>query len=154
RLLRKHALGNFAALLKDMSYDPAMLVWLDGRGSKKGNPNENYARELMELFSLGIGHYTETDIREAAKAFTGWEVVGAEAVFQKNQHDDGEKNVLRKKGTWKPDDVVGICLDQPSCAYFICGKLFRFLVSESLPATKELLEPLAVQFRRSNYDFA
>src|SRR5207253_2878490 len=79
-LMRKHALGSFAELLKGMSSDPAMLVWLDGRDSKKGNPNENYGRELMELFSLGIGHYTENDVREAARSFTGWEIKGTEAV--------------------------------------------------------------------------
>src|SRR4029077_16946899 len=88
QLLRKHTLGSFAGLLQEMSYDPAMLVWLDGRGSKKGNPNENYARELMELLSLGIGHYTEKDIREAARAFTGWEITGAEPDFRKAQHDE------------------------------------------------------------------
>jgi uncharacterized protein (DUF1800 family) len=152
-LLRKHALGNFANLLKEMSYDPAMLVWLDGRGSKKGNPNENYAREVMELFSLGVGHYTEKDIREAARAFTGWEVVGAEAVFRAADHDDGEKVVLGQRGRWKPDDVVRICLEQRSCPYFIAGKLFRLLVSETMTPTPELLAPLASQLKSSNYDF-
>jgi uncharacterized protein (DUF1800 family) len=154
RLLRKHALGSFAELLREMSYDPAMLVWLDGRGSRKGSPNENYARELMELFSLGIRHYTETDIREAARAFTGWDVVGAEAVFSKAQHDGGEKAVLGRKGALKPDDVVKVCLEQPSCPYFICGKLVRFLVSDTLAPTPELVEPLATSFRKSNYDTA
>jgi uncharacterized protein (DUF1800 family) len=152
-LLRKHSLGSFAALLREMSYDPAMLVWLDGRGSKKGNPNENYGRELMELFALGIGHYTEKDVREAARAFTGWEVVGAAAVFRNAGHDAGEKTVLGQKGPWKPDDVVRICLEQKSTAYFIAGKLFRFLVSDTLPASKELLAPLAEQFVRGKYDF-
>jgi uncharacterized protein (DUF1800 family) len=152
-LLRKYALGNFAALLKEMSYDPAMLIWLDGRGSKKGNPNENYARELMELFSLGIGNYTEKDIREAARAFTGWNVAGTEATFDPTQHDDTEKTVLTRKGNWKPDDIVRICLEQKSAPSFIVGKLYRFLVSETVPATPELLEPLASQFRKSNFDF-
>jgi uncharacterized protein (DUF1800 family) len=152
-LLRKHALGNFAALLKDMSYDPAMLVWLDGRGSKKGNPNENYAREVMELFSLGIGHYTEKDIREAARAFTGWNVVGTEAVFTSADHDGGDKTVLGQTGQWKPDDIVRICLEQKSAPSFIVGKLYRFLVSDTVPATPELLEPLAARFRNSGYNF-
>jgi uncharacterized protein (DUF1800 family) len=152
-LLHKHALGNFATLLKQMSYDPAMLVWLDGKGSKKGNPNENYAREVMELFSLGVGHYTEKDIREAARAFTGWDVVGASAVFNNGQHDTGEKTVLGQKGKWKPDDIVRICLEQKSAPSFITGKLYRFLISDTIPATPALLEPLATQFRKSNYDF-
>jgi uncharacterized protein (DUF1800 family) len=152
-LLRKHALGSFAKMLQEMSLDPAMMVWLDARDSKKGNPNENYARELMELFSLGRGHYTETDIREAARAFTGWTLQGNDVVFAKSQHDDGVKTVLGQKGNWKPDDIVRICLDQESAAYFIAGKLFRFLVSDTLPLTRELLTPLATAFRKSGYDF-
>src|SRR6516165_10278277 len=80
-LMRRHALGSFRTMLQEMSKDPAMMVWLDTRGSKKGNPNENYARELMELFSLGIGQYTEKDIREAARAFTGWDIKGNQPVF-------------------------------------------------------------------------
>jgi uncharacterized protein (DUF1800 family) len=152
-LMRKHALGSFAELLKGMSGDPAMLVWLDGRDSKKGNPNENYGRELMELFSLGIGHYTENDVREAARSFTGWEIKGTEAVFNAGQHDDGDKTVLGQTGKWSGDDVVRICLEQPSTATFLVGKLYRCLVSENMPATPELLQPLAEQFRKSNYDF-
>jgi uncharacterized protein (DUF1800 family) len=151
--MRKHSLGSFATLLREMSTDPAMLIWLDGRGSKKGSPNENYARELMELFSLGIGNYSESDIREAARAFTGWEVVGAEAVFNKRQHDAGEKAVLGRKGHFGPDDIVRICLEQKSCPSFIAAKLFRFLVSETVPATPALLEPVATAFRKSGYDF-
>jgi uncharacterized protein (DUF1800 family) len=154
QLLRKHALGNFAQLLKEMSFDPAMMVYLDARDSKKGNPNENYARELMELFSLGIGNYTEQDIREAARAFTGWTLQGNEIVFNKNDHDPGTKSVLKQKGTFKPDDIVRVCLDQDSAPYFIAGKLFKFLVSETVPASRELLEPLATAFRKSDFDFA
>jgi uncharacterized protein (DUF1800 family) len=152
-LLRRHALGNFAELLREMSTDPAMMIWLDTRDSKKGNPNENYARELMELFSLGIGHYTEKDIREAARGFTGWQIQGAKAVFNKNQHDDGVKTVLGQTGNWKGDDIVRICLEQKSAPSFIAGKLYRFLISETVPATPELLAPLAEQFKKSGYDF-
>jgi uncharacterized protein (DUF1800 family) len=153
RLMYRHALGNFRGLLQEMSKDPAMLVWLDARDSKKGNPNENYARELMELFSLGIGHYTEKDIREAARAFTGWEIQGDAAAFNPNQHDDGDKTVLAQTGKWQGSDIVRICLEQPSAPYFIAGKLYRFLVSETVPPTPELLAPLAEQFRASDYDF-
>jgi uncharacterized protein (DUF1800 family) len=152
-LMRRHALGNFAQMLREMSTDPAMMIWLDTRDSKKGNPNENYARELMELFSLGIGHYTEKDIREAARAFTGWEIQGAQAVFNPKQHDDGKKTVLGQTGNWKGDDIVRICLEQKSAPSFIVEKLYRFLLSETVPATPELLAPLAEQFKRSNYDF-
>jgi uncharacterized protein (DUF1800 family) len=152
-LMRRHALGKFGELLREMSTDPAMLIWLDGRDSKKGNPNENYARELMELFSLGIGNYTEKDIREAARAFTGWEIQGTNAVFNSGQHDTGTKTVLGQTGNWKPDDIVRICLEQKSCPTFIVGKLYRFLVSETVTATPELLAPLAEQFKASGYDF-
>jgi uncharacterized protein (DUF1800 family) len=153
RLMYRHALGNFRTLLQEMSQDPAMMVWLDTRDSKKGNPNENYARELMELFSLGIGHYTEHDIREAARAFTGWELRGTEPYFNAAQHDDGDKTVLGQTGKWAGADVVRICLVQPSAPSFIAGKLYRFLVSETVPAAPELLAPLAEQFRASDYDF-
>jgi uncharacterized protein (DUF1800 family) len=153
RLMHRHGLGSFHTLLQEMSKDPAMMVWLDTSQSKKGKPNENYARELMELFSLGIGNYTETDIREAARAFTGWELKEGKAEFNKDQHDDGEKTVLGQTGKWTGEDVVRICLEQNSAPYFITGKLYRFLVSETVPATPELLEPLATQFRKSDYNF-
>ncbi|HZV05229.1 MAG TPA: DUF1800 domain-containing protein, partial [Gemmataceae bacterium] len=152
-LMRRHALGHFSELLREMSSDPAMLIWLDGRDSKKGNPNENYGRELMELFSLGIGHYTEKDIREAARAFTGWGIQETKAVFNPNQHDEGKKTVLGQTGNWSADDIVRICLEQESAAPFIVGKLYRFLISESIEPTPELLAPLARQFRKSGYDF-
>jgi uncharacterized protein (DUF1800 family) len=152
-LLRRHALGHFSEMLREMSSDPAMLIWLDGRDSKKGNPNENYARELMELFSLGIGHYTEKDIREAARAFTGWEIQGINVVFNPKQHDDGKKIVLGQTGSWSADDIVRICLQQQSAASFLVGKLYRFLISDSVTPTPELLEPLSQQFRSSGYDF-
>lgn len=151
-LMRRHALGSFRGLLLEMSEDPAMMIWLDTRLNKKGMANENYARELMELFSLGIGHYTEQDIREAARAFTGWEIRERKTAFNPAQHDDGSKTVLGQTGGWKGADIVRICLDQPAAPYFIVGKLFRFLVSETLPAAQELLQPLATQFRQSDYD--
>ncbi|MBI1914020.1 MAG: DUF1800 domain-containing protein [Planctomycetes bacterium] len=153
RLLRKYVLGSFAEMLKEMSLDPAMMVWLNVKDSKKGNPNENYARELMELFSLGIGNYTEHDIREAARAFTGWTLQGNDVVYTESQHDLGEKSVLKQKGKWKPDDIVRICLEEDSAPYFLTKKLFRFLVSETMTPSRELLEPLATSFRKSGYDF-
>lgn len=153
-LMYDHALGSFAELLKEMSTDPAMLIWLDGAGSKKGMPNENYAREVMELFSLGLNHYTERDIREAAKAFTGWEVRDGEPVFVESQFDDGAKTVLGKTGRFKPDDIVKICLDQPCCPGFIVTKLYRFLVSEAEAPSQELIQPLAKAYLESGYDTA
>src|SRR5262249_10813019 len=149
-LLRRHALGNFRTLVQEISKDPAMLVWLDTRGSKKGNPNENYARELMELFTIGVGNYTETAIRQAAKSFTGWEIKDGKAFFNPQQHDNGDKTVLGQTGNWQGADIVRICLEQKSAPYFIVGKLYRFLISESVPATPELLAPLAEQFQKSD----
>lgn len=152
-LMRRHALGNFAGLLQEMSKDPAMLIWLDTNQSPKNKPNENYARELMELFSLGIGNYTEQDIREAARAFTGWSIADGKGVFKPDQHDATDKTVLGQAGKWKGEDIVRICLEQKACPYFIAGKLYRFLVSETVQATPELLEPLADQLRKSGFDF-
>lgn len=153
-VLYAHALGDFRRLLHAITLDPAMLVWLDAKDSKKGKPNENYARELMELFSLGIGHYTETDIREAAKAFTGYDVKGDRHTFDPKQHDATAKKVLGKEGKFKAEDVVNICLDQAACPAFIARKLYRFLVSETANPTAELIDPLAEQYRKSGFDTA
>jgi uncharacterized protein (DUF1800 family) len=150
-LMYRHALGSFQDLLQEMSKDPAMMVWLDISQSKKAMPNENYARELMELFSLGLGNYTEKDIREAARAFTGWEIRERKAAFDARQHDEGDKAVLGQKGKWRETDIARICLEQASAPYFVAGKVVRFLVSETMPVTRELLEPLAVQFRKDGY---
>ncbi len=154
RLIHKFALGDFRELLRAMSTDPAMMVWLDTIESKKGKPNENYARELMELFSLGIGHYSEKDIREAAKAFTGYEVKDGRGVVNAKQHDDGVKTVLGKTGAWKADDIVSICLDQPACPKFIARKMYRFLVSDIEVAPAELIDSLAEQYQKSGFDTA
>ncbi len=154
RLIHKFALCDFRELLRAMSTDPAMMVWLDTVESKKGKPNENYARELMELFSLGIGHYSEKDIREAARAFTGYEIKDGRGTFNAKQHDDGEKTVLGKTGVWKADDVVSICLDQSACPKFIARKMYRFLVSDIEVAPAELIDSLAEQYQKSGFDTA
>ncbi len=159
-LMRRHAQGNFRTLLVQMSHDPAMLIWLDTNQSQRNQPNENYARELMELFSLGINHprqagrrnYTEQDIREAARAFTGWRLRNRQAVFTASDHDDSDKNVLGQRGRWRAQDIVRICLEQEAAPYFIVRKLCRFLISETIAFTPELLEPLAAEFRRSDFD--
>jgi hypothetical protein len=151
-LLYTHALGRFADLLHAVSKDPAMMVWLDTVQSKKGMPNENYARELMELFSLGIGNYTEADIREAARAFTGWEIKAGQFFENKSQFDGTEKTVLGKKGAWKGDDIVRVCLEQPAAPRFIVRKLFRFLISDTLEPAANLVDPLADQLA-TNWDF-
>lgn len=151
-LMQKHALGSFSEMLIEMGTDPAMMVWLDTTGSTKGNPNENYARELMELFSLGIGHYTEKDIREAAKAFTGYEIKNGQGTLNSKLHDAGEKTVLGKSGKFKGDDIARICLDQSACPQFIVRKLYRFLISESDNPTTEVIDSLAEQYRKWDFD--
>jgi uncharacterized protein (DUF1800 family) len=162
-LLRRHALGKFGPLVQAVSKDPAMLVWLDSNSNVRGKPNENYARELMELFCLGTGHYTETDVREAARAFTGWHTnvspdgavnpsVKPAFVFQRSLHDDGEKTFLGRTGNWDGGDVVRIVLNQPACARFLVRKLYKEFVSEAAAPPDNLVEPLADRLRKSDYD--
>ena len=154
RLVYRHALGDFRTLLREMSTDPAMMIWLDTNQSKKDKPNENYARELMELFALGIGNYTETDIREAAKAFTGYEIDKDQGVLNKRQHNDDTKAVLGRKGNWKAEDIVRICLEQPACPRFLVRKLYRYFVSEGDAPPADLIDPLAELYRESGFDTA
>jgi hypothetical protein len=148
---RRHALGPFADLLSALVADPAMLVWLDGAGSRKEKPNENFGREFLELFTLGVGHYTEPDIREAARAFTGWTVADGKSQFQGAAHDAGEKTFLKQRGPWKSADVVRITLEQPACAEFLCHKLYRFFVSERADPEPDLIRPLAEELRSGHY---
>ncbi|MBA4062743.1 MAG: DUF1800 domain-containing protein [Isosphaera sp.] len=152
RLVREHALGSFRLLLTGMGTDPAMMAWLDTTGSTKGNPNENYARELMELFSLGIGNYAEQDIREAARAFTGYEVQNGKGVLNTRQHDATDKTVFGKTGRFKGEDVTKLCLDKDACPRFVVRKLYAFLVSENDHPPAELIDPLARQYRDTDFD--
>jgi Protein of unknown function (DUF1800) len=151
-LLRTHALGKFGDLLEGVGKDPAMLTWLDATASRRARPNENYAREVMELFSLGRGHYTEIDVREAARAFTGRFINGDRFSELAAQHDDGVKTILGKTGKFRGDDVPSILLDQPSCAEFLARKLFRQFLSEVDTPSDALIAPLASRFRSSGYD--
>jgi uncharacterized protein (DUF1800 family) len=157
-LFRRHALGEFAALLTEVVGDPAMLVWLDGIHSLRQRPNENFAREFLELFTLGPGHYTERDIREAARAFTGWGRVtdrqfpdGLNYSFRPESHDDGEKTFLGRTGRWGSADIVRITLEQPACAEFLSRKLYRFLVSEAVEPGADLIRPLARELHQSRW---
>ena len=151
-LLRTHALGRFPPLLAAIARDPAMLIWLDSTANRKAHPNENFAREVMELFTLGRGHYTERDIQEAARAFTGWFVQGGRFREIAAQHDSGEKAILGHTGRFDGGDIPAILLEQPACAEFLCTKLVRAFVTEVDPVTPELVAPLAQSFRTSDYD--
>ncbi|HEY5895380.1 MAG TPA: DUF1800 domain-containing protein [Chthoniobacterales bacterium] len=150
--LRTHAFGNFANLLKAMSRDPAMMIWLDLQNSHKQAPNENWARELMELFSLGIGNYTETDIKNSARAFTGYRFNRQAAGFRflPQEHDETEKTFMGRKGNFGGDDIIDIILDQPACAEFIAGKLWTFYAYED--PESDLIKTLARVLRRSKYE--
>jgi hypothetical protein len=150
--LRAHALGKFRQLLAAICRDPAMQVWLDSNSNVKGYANENFARELMELFSLGTEHFTEQDVKAAARAFTGWHTDGQAFAFNKGQHDGRAKTFLGKTGTWDGDDIVRIILEQPAAALFLARKLYRLFISESEPPPDALLAPLAEQLRRSDFD--
>jgi uncharacterized protein (DUF1800 family) len=152
--LYQHALGKFQPFLLDISRDPAMLAWLDSNSNVKGKANENYARELMELFSLGVGNYTEQDIREAARAFTGWHVEGDKFYFSPTLHDDGPKKVLGQAGNWDGGDIVRIVLEQPAAPRFLVRKLYRYFISEAETPPDALLQPLADQLRQTDYDIA
>jgi len=153
-LLRAHSLGDFRALLTAMGKDPAMLIWLDSTINKKAKPNENYAREVMELFTLGRGRYSEKDIQEAARAFTGWFVVNDRFEEVPRHHDDGAKTVLGRTGNWTGVDIPRILLEQPACAEFICQKLFAHFVRATDAPSERLVASLAQSFRESGYQIA
>jgi uncharacterized protein (DUF1800 family) len=151
-LFRRHALGNFGELLHEASRDPAMVIYLDSAANRKGNPNENFAREVMELFTLGEGHYSERDIKEAARAFTGWGVdrdTGA-FVFRPAVHDDGEKTILGRTGNFGGDAVLDILLAQPQTAEYLVGKLWREFVS--LKPDEREVKRIAAKLRDSRYE--
>ena len=151
-LLRRDALGNFGELLHDVAKDPAMLQYLDGASNRKGKPNENFAREVMELFTLGEGNYTQRDVSEAARAYTGWSLdPDTQAyVWRANQHDDGDKTVLGQTGPFDGDQVLDILLARPETATFVTTKLWREFVSDTPDPAR--IAPIAAQFRASHYD--
>jgi uncharacterized protein (DUF1800 family) len=151
-LLRSHSTGRFGDLLHAVSKDPAMIIYLDNVSNRKGQPNENFAREVMELFTLGEGHYTESDIKEAARAFTGWSLERdtGEFRFRPFLHDGGSKTVLGRAGRFDGDEVLDILLEQDATARFITAKLWREFVSPR-PDPIEV-ERIAGRFRASRYD--
>ena len=153
-LLRTHALGNFGAFLHAIARDPAMVIYLDNASNRKARPNENFARELMELFTLGEGRYTEQDVKEAARAFTGWSIDPAtgEFMFRPMQHDEGVKTVLGRSGNFNGGAVLDVLLDRPETAEFIVAKLWREFVSPN-PDPVEV-KRIAQRFRDSRYDIA
>ncbi len=149
--IRRHALGNFKDLLFAVSQSPSMLNFLNNQQNKKGHPNENFAREVMELFTMGRGNYTETDVREGARAFTGWAYnKEGEFIERKNQHDTGEKTFLGKKGDFSGEDVLHIILEKKETARFITEKIYRFFVNEKIDQAR--VQELSSIFYNAKYD--
>jgi uncharacterized protein (DUF1800 family) len=150
-VIRENALGSFRDLLLNVSKSASMIRFLNNNQNKKGHPNENFARELMELFTIGRGQYTETDVKESARAFTGWntDVQGA-FDFHPRQHDDGVKTFLGKTGNFSGEDILAILLDQRQTAVFITRKIYRFFVNETVDDA--IVIHLANRFFENNYD--
>lgn len=152
-VIRENALGSFRTLVHEVSKSAAMLNFLNAAQNRKGHPNENFAREVMELFTLGRGHYTENDIKEAARAFTGWSAnLKGEFVFRKFQHDDGNKIIFGKTGNFSGEDVLDMLLDQKQTANYITQKVYKYFVNENLDVTK--VAWLADRFYKTDYDIS
>ena len=144
--------GSFRELLIGVAQDPAMLHFLDAGVNVKGAPNENFAREIMELFTMGVGNYSEQDIREAARAFTGWNYRDLQFVVNRDQHDDAEKTVLGKRGAFDGVQVIDVILAQPVTAEYVAGKIYRFFVREELDPA--LRKQLGAVLRGNDYQIA
>jgi uncharacterized protein (DUF1800 family) len=161
-MLRKHALGNFRTLLVEISRDPAMIFWLDNHTNTKRVHNENYGRELLELFSLGIGNYTEDDVKNCARAFTGWSLKPTipaaqpygrfdwEFEFRSDLHDYGEKQFLGERGNFDGTDIVDIIVRQPAAAEFVAMRLYTYFVSDT--PDQAAIDDLAAVYTESQYD--
>jgi len=148
---RRNALGSFRELLLAVSKSAAMLQFLNNQQNRKQHPNENFAREVMELFTLGRGNYTESDVKEAARAFTGWgyeQSTGA-FVFREKQHDSGEKTVFGKTGNFQGEDIVNLLLEREETALYITCKIYRFFVNDRI--NEERVRALAAEFYKSDY---
>ena len=156
-LFRRLALGDFRELATAILSDPAMLVWLDGAGNAKEKPNENLAREYLELFTLGVGHYTEADIRQTARALTGWVKDGDEGDyeagirFEPSRFDGGSKTFIGRTGAWNASDIARITLEQPAAAEHLVGKLYRFFVRDDVEPGPDLIAPLADRIRAHGF---
>jgi uncharacterized protein (DUF1800 family) len=169
-IFRRNGLGSFRTLLIELSRDPAMIFWLDNKDNHQGAPNENYGRELLELFSMGIGSYTEDDVKTCARAFTGWTINNAEYmsvrasrdsiwphgrldwqfVYRSDDHDDQDKTFLGHTGRFNGEDIVDIICLQPATAWFVASKLYQFFVSDA--PDEDAIQLLAEEFQRTNGD--
>jgi uncharacterized protein (DUF1800 family) len=150
--LRREGLGNFATLVKKLSRDPAMMIYLDLEQSRREHPNENWARELMELFTVGIGNYTEDDIRASARAFTGYRVdmTTQQFRFAPMQQDLGPKTFMSRSGGLNGDDIINVLMSKPACSQFIGRKLWRFFVDDE--PSQQIVDAVASSIRSHNYE--
>ena len=148
-MFRAQAAGSLRGLLVGILKDPGMLVYLDNGENVKKHPNENFGRELLELFSMGVGNYTERDVREAARAFTGWTNNVLDFKFDADQHDSGEKTFLGRTGPFNGEDIIDIILEQPVTAEFVSAKLYRYFVREEVSSS--VRASLGRTFRESGY---
>jgi len=146
--LRQHALGSFPDMVHAISKDPAMLIYLDSAYNRKAHPNENYARELMELFCMGEGNYSEKDVQELARCFTGWEVRRLQFRFNRFQHDTGKKTLLGTENLESGEQAIDVVLEHAATPKFIIKKLFKFFIADEPTPTDALVQPLMEQFRR------
>lgn len=151
--IRQHALGKFSDLLTGISKQPAMIRYLDNQSNRRQHPNENFAREVMELFTLGIGSYSENDVKEAARAFTGWTVDGAgNFEFRERTHDTGTKTFLGQTGNFNGDDILRIILQQKQCAKYVATRIYRHFVNDVTDET--IVSKLSEDFYKSGYDIS
>ena len=160
-MLRIHGLGNFKDLLRQVTFGPAMMIWLDTSGSRKQAPNENFARELMELFSLGVNNYTQEDVVAASKAFTGYVTNGVQTNYNfdtmegwgywwTDWHDFEDKTFLGQTGPWTGDDIINIILEQDQCAIHICSRLYKWFVYDFID--ESFVSEMADILRSNNYE--
>jgi len=152
-VLRKHALGDFKSMLHSVAKSPAMIIFLNNLQNRKGYPNENFARELMELFTLGRGNYTERDVAESARAFTGWSAdQQGNFLFRENNHDFGEKDFLGKRGPLDGHDVIDLILQQPETPFFQAGRLYGYFVNQHTNGMH--VEKIAHEIKATDFDLA
>jgi uncharacterized protein (DUF1800 family) len=166
KMFRRNGMGDMTTILNDVSRDPAMIFWLDNNENRNGEPNENYGRELLELFSMGVGNYTEQDIKDASRAFTGWTFeqppplyphgyYPAKFVFRDDDHDNGEKTFLGVTGNLNGGDIIDIIVKSPASARFICRHLYNFFVADEpqVPSWNDVppLDPEGIALMEAKY---
>ena len=148
---RQHARGRFADLLEAALHDPALLIWLDAPSNRREHPNENLARELMELFTLGIGHFSESDVKQAARALTGWTIKDKKLVEDHEEHDTGEKTILGRRGKWSGTDLIKMLLENPATSQRLAWRICDTFLGEDGAGASDIAS-LAAGLRERDLD--